>query len=185
MIKTGFLAAFLLALSWPANGCLFAEEILYVIDGDTVVLANAHEEHVRLIGIDAPEIDHPDYGRKGEPYGTESADYLRSLVGGKTVRLEGGSESKDKYGRTLAYLYLPDGLFVNRQMVESGYAETFRRFDFTYKQEFLDLEKKARAEKRGMWRERPNDWKEQFQHWLSARTPQRKQVSHESSVLSR
>ncbi len=98
----------------------FAEEIKYVIDGDTVVLTS--EVHVRLIGINAPEVDHPEYGRKGEPYGVEATEYLRKLVDGKTVRLESGSEPKDKYGRTLAYLFLPDGLFVNRKMVEAGYA---------------------------------------------------------------
>jgi len=144
-----------------------AEEIKYVIDGDTVVLTS--ETRVRLIGIDAPEVDHPEYGRKGEPYGAEATAYLRKLVEGKTVRLESGSEAEDKYGRTLAYLFLPDGLFVNRSMVEAGYAETYRRFDFIYKEEFLNLEKKARSRKIGMWQDRPEDWKNQFLHWLSSR----------------
>lgn len=144
-----------------------AEEIKYVIDGDTVVLTS--EIHVRLIGIDAPEVDHPEYGRKGEPYGVEATEYLRKLVDGKTVRLESGTEPKDKYGRTLAYLFLPDGLFVNRKMVEAGYAETYRRFDFIYKKDFLELEKAARAQNLGMWQERPEDWKDQFIHWLSSR----------------
>ncbi|MBP9865098.1 MAG: thermonuclease family protein [Candidatus Omnitrophica bacterium] len=138
-----------------------------MIDGDTVVLTS--EVRVRLIGIDAPEIDHPEYGRKGEPYGVEAAEYLRKLVDGKTVRFESGSEPKDKYGRTLAYLFLPDGVFVNGKMVEAGYAETYRRFDFIYKKEFLGLEKTARAKKLGMWQDRPDDWKNQFIHWWSSK----------------
>jgi micrococcal nuclease len=144
-----------------------AEEVKYVIDGDTVVLTS--EVRVRLIGIDAPEVDHSDYGLKGEPYGVEATEYLRALIGSKPVRLESGSEPQDKYGRTLAYLFLPDGVFVNQKMVEAGFAETYRRFDFKYKQQFLELEKKARSRKLGMWQDRPDDWKNQFIHWLSSR----------------
>lgn len=155
-----------LVLSGAVSQLSFAEEIKYVIDGDTVVLTS--EIRVRLIGINAPEVDHPEYGRKGEPYGVEATEYLRKLLAGKKVRLESGTEAADKYGRTLAYLFLPDGLFVNRKMVEAGYAETYRRFDFVYKEEFLALEKKARTQKIGMWQERPEDWKNQFIHWMSS-----------------
>jgi len=163
VVVAGFFLFFLGALGAQPGQ---AEEIKYVIDGDTVVLTT--EVRVRLIGIDAPEVDHLEFGRKGEPYGVEATDYLRKLVSGKTVRLESGSEPKDKYGRTLAYLFLPDGQFVNRKMVEAGYAETYRRFDFIYKKDFLELEKKARSKKLGMWQDRPDDWKNQFIHWMSS-----------------
>ena len=49
-----------------------------VIDGDTVELSNG--ERVRLIGIDTPEID--------EYYYEEATEELRSLIEGKTVRME-------------------------------------------------------------------------------------------------
>ena len=172
---SGSLSAFLIGLFFFTFCCrpIFAEEIKYVIDGDTVVLTSG--VHVRFIGIDAPEVDHLEYGRKGEPYGVEAREHLRKLIEGKAaVRLESGSEPKDKYGRTLAYVFLPDGLFLNRKMVEDGYAETYRRFDFIYKKEFLALEKKARLQKLGMWQERPEDWKNQFIHWLSSRNHQAK-----------
>lgn len=158
----------LLALAGPAP----AERARYVIDGDTLVLEDSTT--VRLIGIDAPETDHPKYGRIGEPFGEESAEYLRGLLAGHEFRLEDGAEPKDRFGRTLAYVFRDDGLFVNRDMVEKGCAETFRRFDFKYKAEFLELEKKARAARLGMWAVQTAGWKEQFLHWLSARGPQRK-----------
>ncbi len=152
-----------------------AERVRYVIDGDTVVLESG--EKVRLIGIDAPEIDHTKYGKIGEPQGPEAALFLRELVENKDVRLEAGSEPVDKYGRRLAYLFLEDGTFVNRKMVETGFAETYRRFDFVYKKEFLKLEKDARGKHLGMWIDKPEDWRNQFIHWLSMRKPKRKAVS--------
>ena len=164
------LFGFLSLLIFSAAG--LAEKVRYVIDGDTVIMEN--DVHVRLLGINAPEIDHPKYGRIGEPFGKESADYLRSLLEGHEVRLENGAEPKDRFGRTLAYLYRDDGLFINRDLVEKGYAETFRKFDFRFKAEFLELEKKARQAKIGMWAGRPDDWKEQFLHWLTERAPHRK-----------
>ncbi len=150
------------------------------MDGDTVVLEDG--VNVRLIGIDAPEIDHPRYGKIGEPFGLEATAFLRELVEGKRVRLESGAEPEDKYHRKLFYLYREeDNLFVNRRMIEAGYAETYRRFDFKYKKEFLALEAKARQAHLAMWTQSPDSWKEQFIHWLSVRQPRRKAalVSHD------
>jgi len=151
----------------------FAETVRHVVDGDTLVLEDGVT--VRLIGIDAPEVDHPRYGKIGEPFGPESAKFLQDLIEGKTVRLEAGDEPEDRYHRRLAYVYREaDNLFVNRRMVEAGYAETYRRFDFKYKKEFLKLEAKARQQRVGMWTESPDSWNQQFLHWMSMRQPRRK-----------
>lgn len=127
---------------------LYAERVRYVIDGDTLVLGN--DQRVRLIGIDTPEIENPEYFHQGEFYGVEAKNYLKTLIEGKEVRLESGSEPFDDYGRRLAYVYLGD-LFVNRELVRLGYAEVFRKFGFRYKSEFLELEASARAQKMGIW----------------------------------
>lgn len=142
--------AFLLGgLSFGSAGLpLEAEYVQTVIDGDTVILGN--QQRVRLIGIDSPEIDHPKYGRFGEYFGEESRTYLKELIEGRDVRLEDGDEAFDKYGRRLAYVFADD-LLVNREMVRLGYAEVFRAFDFRYKEEFLALEREAKAAGRGMW----------------------------------
>jgi len=140
--------------------CLYAERVRYVNDGDTFILAN--NQRVRMIGIDAPEIDHPKYGKKGEPFGKESWDYLRSLIQGREVTLEVGDEPFDRFGRRLAYVYLEDGTFVNRLMIQEGYAETFRKFPFKYKREFLELQRQAQAAGLGMWGERPKTWWEKL-----------------------
>jgi len=90
-----------------------------VLDGDTVVLAGG--EHVRLLGIDAPEL-HP--GRPGhngpfpEPGAEAAAAALRGLVEGKLVRVE--RHGRDRYGRTLARLGLPDGTDVSEELLRRG-----------------------------------------------------------------
>lgn len=83
-----------------------------VIDGDTIELENG--EHVRYIGIDTPE----ERRREGkgwrfdpEPYAVLAAEENRKLVAGKAVRLEFDEEKQDRFGRELAYVYVPIGLF--------------------------------------------------------------------------
>ena len=150
-------------LFFSAN--LFAEKVRYVIDGDTVILED--NQHVRLIGIDAPEVSHRRYGKRGEPFGEDAKRYLKQLIGGKDVVLKPGDEAFDRFGRRLAYIYLDDGTFVNWKMVEEGFAETFRAFPFQYKKEFQALEQKARAEERGMWSGKQKTWWELFYEALS------------------
>jgi endonuclease YncB( thermonuclease family) len=91
----------------------------HVVDGDTVILAGG--EHVRLLGIDAPEL-HP--GRPGhprpfpEPGAVEAAKALRLMVEGQPVRVE--RRGRDRYGRTLARLSLPDGTDVSEELLRRG-----------------------------------------------------------------
>lgn len=158
-----FLAAFILF-----SPVLWAEKVRYVIDGDTFILES--NQRVRMIGIDAPEIRHAKYGKKAEPYGKEAKQYLRRLIQGCDVRLTDGGEPFDRFGRRLAYVYLKDGTFVNRKMVEAGYAETFRQFPFAFKEEFLGLEQKARSEKLGMWAAKKS-WAERFRGFWRAGAP--------------
>lgn len=152
LVKPEKIIGFAFCLLFLLQGLLLAEKISYVIDGDTVILAD--NQRVRLIGINAPETDHRRYGKKGQKFGNESKDYLKRMIEKKDVRLESGDEAFDRFGRRLAYLYLQDGTFVNRKMVETGNAEVFRKFPFKFRKEFLELEQAARADKLGMWGER-------------------------------
>ena len=78
-----------------------------VIDGDTLVLKGG--ERVRLIGVDTPETVHPQ--KPVEYFGKEASKFTRGMAEGKRVRLEyeQGAPQKDRYGRTLAYVYLANG----------------------------------------------------------------------------
>ena len=121
-----------------------------VVDGDTVVVGGGH--HVRLIGIDTPETKDP--RRPVQCFGREAAAFLESLLPrGAGVRLVGDVEQQDQYDRTLAYVYrLPDGLFVNAQLVRAGYAHVLTISpNVAHADEFVALAEEARQADRGLW----------------------------------
>jgi micrococcal nuclease len=133
-----------------------------VVDGDTFVLSD--KSRVRLLGIDAPEMSASDkMDRDSErtaqdketikALGKASARHLKELIEGKRVLLtkENNYEDKDRYGRLLRYAYLEDGTFINGKMVQDGYAQVFRTYDVSRKNELLELEKDARENERGLW----------------------------------
>ncbi len=119
-----------------------------VIDGDTFELAGG--ERVRLIGINSPEYE--PWKNIKQFFGKEASDYARKLLDGKKVRLELDSQTLDKYRRTLAYVYLEDGQFVNSLLVQEGYAKA-KSYppNNRYRQVFNELEKEAKKNKKGLW----------------------------------
>ncbi len=92
-----------------------------IIDGDSVVVhvkimpsVELHGIHVRLQGINAPELRH-----EGGP---AARDFLRSLLPeGSEITLV--SSQEDKYGRLLARVLLEDGSDASSHMLSSGNAE--------------------------------------------------------------
>jgi len=85
-----------------------------VIDGDTIVLED--NIHVRLLGINSPE--------KNEKYYLEAKNFLNELVLNKKIRIEFGKEKKDRYKRTLAYLYY-NNENINKALIEKGLANPY------------------------------------------------------------
>lgn len=121
----------------------------WVADGDTIILDDGR--HVRYIGIDAPEIAHKN--RRAEPMGHEALTKNRTLVDGWKLRLDYDQEKKDRYGRTLAYVYRSDGLLVNAEMLKQGYAHVLYRFPNIRKQKILlSAQRVAMQRGRGIWR---------------------------------
>ena len=118
-----------------------------VIDGDTLELEGG--ERVRLIGVDTPELHHPE--KPVEYFAREAAAFTERLCEGKPVRLEYDRETEDRYGRTLAYVYLEDGTFVNAEIIRQGFGFAYTRFPFAYLEEFRALERAARENQRGLW----------------------------------
>lgn len=123
-----------------------ARTVAKVHDGDTIRLDDGTT--VRLLGVDAPEVE-SSYTR-AEPCGAGSRDYLKALVEGRRVTIEVGPEPKDRYGRTLAMVYLGDVL-VNGRIIRDGWAGAYRRFDYPHKDLFRAYEEEAKARGLGIW----------------------------------
>lgn len=118
-----------------------------VIDGDTIELDAG--ERVRLIGVNTPE--NADPRREVRQMAAAATDFTRRLCEGRRVRLEYDWERQDRYGRTLGYVFLEDGTFVNAEIVRQGYGHAYTRFPFRYLEDFRAYEREARAAGRGLW----------------------------------
>ena len=118
-----------------------------VVDGDTVVLEGLGR--TRLIGVDTPETVRPGY--PVERFGRQASAFASEQLTGRTVRLEFDKERRDNHGRSLAYLFLPDGRCFNRELIRRGLAFAYTLFPFKYRLEFLQLEDAARRKGVGMW----------------------------------
>ncbi len=124
----------------------------FVIDGDAIVVdMNGKEERVRLIGVDTPETVHPQ--KPVERFGKEASDFTKRMVAGKKVRLEYDWQTRDKYGRLLAYVYLKDGTFLNAEIVKQGYGFAYTKYPFKHMEEFRQYEREAREAQKGLWKE--------------------------------
>lgn len=86
-----------------------------VIDGDTLILQNTH---IRLAGIDAPEVDHP--------YGEASMWALRKLCAKQTVSAEIKPEMS--HDRAVAVCKLEDGTDLAETLVRKGLALDWRTY---------------------------------------------------------
>lgn len=113
-----------------------------VIDGDTIDIDTG--ERIRLSGINAPET--------GECYADEATRALETLVLGKEIYLEHDIEAKDKYGRTLGYLYVND-TFVNGYLVQNGFVKVFDKYrNETRLYDYLkEIEEEPQNKSIGVW----------------------------------
>jgi endonuclease YncB( thermonuclease family) len=132
-----------------------------IIDGDTVEIGGTH---IRFHGSDAPESDQTCNNATGQVYdcGNAATEALRWLVGTQSLRCVG--IGLDRYGRTIASCYLPDGQDVERWMVRSGYSIAYRHFSMDYAAD----EDAAKAEHRGIWAgsfEEPYLWRKEHPHF--------------------
>lgn len=131
------------------NPTKYKVKVIRVIDGDTIKIEG--DKVVRYIGIDTPETVHP--SKPVQCYGKEASNKNKELVEGKEVKLEKDVSETDKYGRLLRYIWLGD-MLVNEYLAREGYAysSTYPP-DVKYQDRFLEVQKQAREEKKGLWGE--------------------------------
>jgi len=123
-------------------------EVGRILDGDTFVTRGG--EHVRLLGINAPEIAHE--SSPAQPFGYKATRALTRLIAGKSVHLEFDVQHKDDYGRTLAQIYLQDGTWVNGVMVRLGMAHVYTFTpNLRWAGQLIALEAPVRHARLGIW----------------------------------
>jgi micrococcal nuclease len=136
-----------------APGATLSGPVSYVIDGDTIVVrtGGSGSVHVRLIGINTPEIAH--YGKAGECYGIRASAITRRLALGRQVVLEVGRERHDRYGRLLAYVQVVGGpADLERTLLARGAARTLAIAPNIDRAALYDrLERGAQRARRGLW----------------------------------
>ena len=119
-----------------------------VIDGDTLALADG--TRVRVLGIDAPEME-----RDGQPadfLAHKAKAFLTDLTLNRQVSLEYDRLRYDHYGRLLAYLFLPDHTLVNAELVRQGLARVYIIApNLAHREDLLAAQREAIEARRGIW----------------------------------
>lgn len=135
-----FIVAFLSTISQAQS---FSVRVVGISDGDTFTCINDDnlQLKIRINGIDAPE--------KKQAFGNKSKELLSSLIFGKRINID--VQSKDGYGRYIAYVYSPEGKDVALLMLHEGMAWHFTKYDNN--KVYSDAENVARKAKRGLWSE--------------------------------
>lgn len=122
------------------------------VDGDTIVVnMGGATEKIRFIGVDTPETHKPN--TPVQCYGPAASTFTKNTIGNQRVRLESDSLStnRDRYGRLLRYVYLPNGTLVNQQLIEQGYGFYYPYFPFTKSDVFSRTQNEAKAANKGLW----------------------------------
>jgi len=133
--------------------------VSWIYDGDTLKIDPVGK--VRLIGIDTPERKNSKRDRYLIKQGIsatrqrqiyqQAKEFNIEHVKGQKVTLSLDNSPRDRHGRLLAYVHLPDGRLLNRVLLEQGLAVVYRRFEFRMKDDFLAAEEDAREKKLGLW----------------------------------
>jgi micrococcal nuclease len=155
------------ACAEPAGVSRQAATVRKVLDGDTIeVTRGDRTERVRLIGIDTPEAhDSPKLDRlvaRGQDrarilaLGRQATAFTRARLLGRQVELELDVERRDRYGRLLAYVWLPDGTLFNATLLAEGQARLLTiPPNVRYVDRLVPLERSAREARRGLWASLP------------------------------
>ncbi len=129
-------------------------KVVRVDDGDTVVVDwNGQKRTIRLIGMDTPEVVDP--RKPVQCFGREASARGHQLLENQTIKIETDQlvGEVDKYGRTLGYVFLPDGTLYNQAMIADGYAHeyTYNKQTYKYQAQFKLAEAEAKAAQKGFW----------------------------------
>ena len=126
--------------------------VTQVVDGDTIEVSarGASTKDVDLIGVNTPEV----FGIEAQRCGREASAFTTEALGGQDVTLEFDVGRVNPYGRTLAYVWVPDldGELFNETLLRRGLARVLSvEPNVRYEDRFLAARKKAKAKGIGVW----------------------------------
>lgn len=148
-------------------------KVVYIVDGDTVDIqledssggsGSADKTRIRLLLINAPE-SKGDYENNPEAYALAASNFTKMLLLNNNVWVEYDVEKTDRYGRTLAYLWLDEvnyeykgiqyhekEVMFNELLLKHGLAHVaVYKPNVFYKERFYAIENEAKESRVGMW----------------------------------
>ncbi|HMR90624.1 MAG TPA: thermonuclease family protein [Saprospiraceae bacterium] len=120
---------------------IISGKVIGIHDGDSITLLTETktEIKVRLEGIDCPE--------KKQDFGTVAKQFTSDLIFSKNVTIQ--TTGKDRFGRTLGYVFLQDGTNLNEELLKAGLAWHFVKYNKSAR--LAQLESDARSNRIGLW----------------------------------
>lgn len=134
--------------------------VVNVVDGDTLVVGDHNDKkaqyRVRLIGADTPETVKPN--TPVQPFGQEASAFTKQKIAESQnrVRLAFDGDELDRYGRSLAmvYLQMPEGeVWLNELLLREGLARALLQYRFSKgaKNALQQAETEAQTAQKGLW----------------------------------
>jgi len=130
-------------------------KVIGVKDGDTVVVLDKGNvpKTLRLAEVDCPETR--------QPFGKNAKQFTSDMVFGKMITYT--STDTDRYGRTIAKVYLPNGKYLSEEIIKAGLGWWY--FKYSDNKNLGKLEANARQNKLGLWQDpksiSPWEWRKQ------------------------
>jgi len=163
MNRIALAALMLLAVCAYATAATLEGRVVGVSDGDTVTVVTSENRQfrIRLSGIDAPE--------KKQAFGTHAKETLARQLFGQAVVIEWSKT--DRYGRILGKIEV-GGVDANLEQLRAGsawvYTQYLRELAPADRVLYLDAQRQAQSEHRGLWRDSEPEPPWQWRHELRA-----------------
>ena len=143
LLQFFILSPFFLFLSTPVIA--FEARVVHVADGDTITIEpieGGKRERVRLHGIDAPETN--------QPYGQAAKAYVTNAVLFKVVDVQATPQGRDRYGRIIAVIAIPDVGSLQEMLLSEGLAWVWPRYCRDC-DDWKAIQGKAKRQQKGLW----------------------------------
>lgn len=154
LIHAGYIQKHMSVSSESNSKVYYSAKVIKVVDGDTAEIAiNGQSKTVRFIGMDTPEVVDP--RKTVQCFGREASSRAHELLDNQevTVIQDALVGDQDKYSRLLAYVFLPNNVLYNQQMIADGYAHeyTYQNQSYKYQDQFRQAQNDAQLQQKGFW----------------------------------